>query len=576
MSKTKVVPPSQWRLSACYGLMLLLSGCAGMQNLQRHAVAVPMTPPQSRVTIVPSADDADSGDFVTVLPSLDEPDANPADTAPIQFSAEDLEKFGDVWQRMRQGFQMNLDIENDRIAVQRNWYVQRQDFLDRLSARASRYLFHTMTEAEKRGLPTELALLPVIESAYDPLAYSRAQAAGMWQLIPGTAHILGVRQSWWYDGRRDVIDSTRAAYDYLVSLHDKFGDWQLALAAYNAGPGAIQRAIERNQAAGLPTDFWSLRLPAETMSYVPRFLAVAQLVNDPARYGVNFKPILNQPRFREVTTPGQVDLAQVAKLAGISLPELYQYNPAYSHWGTDPEGPRRLLVPVSTPTDFDTQLAALPAPERAHLIRYVVRRGDTLFRVAQRFDISPGELRDMNHLRGNRVHRGMVLVVAQGSAEGVAFAQRQEQRIASRETAAEADKDRKHYRVHHGDTIYKVAHHYGVSASDLASWNRLRLHDHLHAGQSLVVLVDKAADTSTSGNSSHRVAHAGNQGNSGSDDAPAVRRISYEVRRGDTLNKIASRYKVSVHQITHWNGRRHIHPGQELVLYVPAKPANKV
>ena len=542
---------------------MALTGCAGMPGYHRTAIMAPMTPPVLHVTMVPAGDDLSPNESVTVFPSIDEQDVGQTDMQPIQLSAEELAKVGDVWLRMRHGFQMNLDVDNDRIAEQRNWYVQRQDYLDRMSARASRYLFHTVTEAEKRGLPTELALLPIIESAYDPFAYSRAQAAGMWQLIPGTGKILGLRQSWWYDGRRDVVESTRAAYDFLISLHEKFGDWDLALAAYNAGPGTVQRAIERNQAAGLPTDFWSLHLPAETMSYVPRFIAVAQLINDPVKYGVNIRPILNQPSFREVNTQGQIDLAKAARLANMTMDELYQLNPAYNHWATDPDGPHRLLVPAATPDDFDNQLAALPAPERVQMLHYAVRRGDTLYRVAQRFDVSPAELKSMNHLRGNRLHHGEVLVVAQASAESEAYSLSQEQRQAKLETVSVVGKDRHHYKVRRGDTIYAVARRNGVDAKDLARWNGISLHDHLHAGQTLSVLVDKD-ESGNSGAGSRRVARNG--ATSASDDQ--LKRINYEVRRGDTLAKIATRYRVSVHQIKSWNGRHHIKPGQGLVLYV--------
>ncbi len=238
-------------------------------------------------------------------------------------------KHGDVWKRMTVGFKMDETHWDPRIEAQRSWFISRQPYLDRLSARASRYLYHTVKEAERRGLPTELALLPVIESSYDPAATSSAAAAGLWQFIPSTGRIYGLRQTSLYDGRRDVVESTRAAYEFLGSLYNQFGSWELALASYNAGPGRIQQAINRNQAAGLPTDYWSLKLPAETMNYVPRFLAVAQIIKNPKAYGVSLPPIANRPHFREVTLSGPVDLNQISAVTGLSRTELYALNPGY-------------------------------------------------------------------------------------------------------------------------------------------------------------------------------------------------------------------------------------------------------
>ncbi|MEC7119297.1 MAG: transglycosylase SLT domain-containing protein, partial [Pseudomonadota bacterium] len=266
---------------------------------------------------------------------------------------------GDVWSRMRAGFKMQFNPHHSRIAAQRSWFVTRQSYLDRLTARASRYLHYTVSEAEKRGLPTELALLPVIESSYDPAATSNAAAAGMWQFIPSTGRIYGLKQTDSYDGRRDVIESTRAAYDFLGSLYNQFGSWELALAAYNAGPGRVQQAIRRNEAAGLPTDYWSLRLPTETMHYVPRFLAVAQIVKNPSQYDVNFPPIANRPHFREVSLNGQVRLADAAQILGITEQDLYVLNPGFRQGVTSFDGPQRLLIPTSLSPNLDLQVQRL-------------------------------------------------------------------------------------------------------------------------------------------------------------------------------------------------------------------------
>ncbi|HQZ58631.1 MAG TPA: transglycosylase SLT domain-containing protein, partial [Acinetobacter sp.] len=270
-------------------------------------------------------------------------------------------KHGDVWKRMTVGFKMDLNHSDSRIEAQRSWFISRQPYLDRLSARASRYLYHTVKEAERRGMPTELALLPVIESSYDPAATSNAAAAGLWQFIPSTGRIYGLQQTGLYDGRRDVVESTRAAYEFLGSLYNQFGSWELALAAYNAGPGRIQQAINRNRAAGLPTDYWSLRLPQETMNYVPRFLAVAQIIKNPSAYGVALPPIANRPHFREISLSAPLDLNQVAAITGLSRAELYTLNPAYRGDVVDPSSPMRILIPADLSPSIDARLRGTKA-----------------------------------------------------------------------------------------------------------------------------------------------------------------------------------------------------------------------
>lgn len=267
-------------------------------------------------------------------------------------------KHGDVWKRMTVGFKMDLEHWNPRIEAQRGWFISRQPYIDRLSARASRYLYHTVKEAERRGMPTELALLPVIESSYDPAATSSAAAAGLWQFIPSTGRIYGLKQTSLYDGRRDVVESTRAAYEFLGSLYNQFGSWELALAAYNAGPGRIQQAINRNKAAGLPTDYWSLKLPQETMNYVPRFLAVAQIIKNPGAYGVRLPPIANRPHFREVTV-GAVNLNDVANITGLSRAELYALNPGHRTDRIDSASPMRILIPADLSPTVDERLKNL-------------------------------------------------------------------------------------------------------------------------------------------------------------------------------------------------------------------------
>ena len=272
-----------------------------------------------------------------------------------------IQQYGDLWNRLRAGYRMNggQPIYNQRIEGQKSWFTSRQDYLNRLTARASRYIYHTVREAERRNIPTELALLPVIESSYDPSGTSSAAAAGLWQFIPSTGRIYGLNQSSTYDGRRDVIESTRAAYDFLTALHNQFGSWELALAAYNAGPGRVQKAIEANEAQGLPTDYWSLRLPTETMNYVPRFLAVAEIVADPEQYGVYLPAIANRQHFRSVPVNYGVSLSEVAQLTGVSYDELERLNTALTSGRVDTSGPQRIIIPNDVSLNVDAKLSEL-------------------------------------------------------------------------------------------------------------------------------------------------------------------------------------------------------------------------
>lgn len=508
-----------------------------------------------------AADAADvDEEIVTILPTEDTEEAI-EEEEPLLLDAQDIAEAGNLWERTRSGFKLDLTLDNERIAAQRNWYSQHQSHLDCVTLRAARYLHYTVSEAEQRGIPTELALLPVIESSYNPFAYSHASAAGMWQFIPGTGKIFGLKQNWWFDGRRDVIESTRAAYDFLTQLHSKFGSWELALAAYNAGPGAVQRSINRNLAEGLPADFWSLRLPSETMSYVPRFLAMAQLIKSPESFGVSLRPIMDQPYFRVVDTNGQIDLESAASLAGVSLKELYQLNPGFNRWATDPEGPHRLLIPASLPTDFAQQISALPAPERVAVENYTVKKGDTLFKVAKRFGTTPAELKRLNKLKSNQLKNGSTLVVSQtrnGSAE---YARVQAELFGKSLSTASNKKVVSRYKVRRGDTLSSVARKHGVSTKQLAKLNGLRVKSHLKQGQVLKVN-GKAGSNS-------RTASRGKAKGKG-------KRISYEVRKGDTLFSISKRYNVSVKQIRNWNSAsRNIRPGQDLVIYVASSGQNR-
>ncbi|HCN17327.1 MULTISPECIES: LysM peptidoglycan-binding domain-containing protein [Psychrobacter] len=342
---------------------LLISACSNTSAVKKGA-----TNSSSVITKRPAtqAPTSSSNDYSTAFLDADSLDEladllEATDMTMVEGNKLAIQQYGDLWNRLRAGYRMNggQPIYNQRIEGQKSWFTSRQDYLNRLTARASRYIYHTVREAERRNIPTELALLPVIESSYDPSGTSSAAAAGLWQFIPSTGRIYGLNQSSTYDGRRDVIESTRAAYDFLTALHNQFGSWELALAAYNAGPGRVQRAIDANKAQGLPTDYWSLRLPTETMNYVPRFLAVAEIVAKPEQYGVYLPAIANRQHFRSVPVNYGVSLSEVAQLTGVTYDELERLNTALTSGRVDSSGPQRVIIPNDVSLNADAKLSLL-------------------------------------------------------------------------------------------------------------------------------------------------------------------------------------------------------------------------
>jgi membrane-bound lytic murein transglycosylase D len=315
-----------------------------------------------------------------------------------------------LWERVRYGFAMP-NCTSPLVAEHLAYYLNRPESTARMLDRSRRYLYHVVDEVEKRGLPTEIALLPLIESAYNPTALSSARASGIWQFIPSTGRVYGLDQNAWYDERRDVLQATQAALDYLEKLYEMFGSWDLALAAYNAGEGAVSRAIARNEAAGLPTDYVNLPLPTETRNYVPKLQAVKQLVATPNRYGIAILDIANQPYFSTVSTRRQMDAETAARLAGIPLSEFLSLNPAYNRPVLMPEDSRPVLVPTEKVDQFATNLLRNDGP-LVTWQTYRVTRKDRVDRVAARFGMSASRLAEVNNLSiGSRLVAGQALLV---------------------------------------------------------------------------------------------------------------------------------------------------------------------
>ncbi|MBI5918401.1 MAG: transglycosylase SLT domain-containing protein [Nitrosomonadales bacterium] len=316
----------------------------------------------------------------------------------------------DLWQRIREGFAMN-DVDSPLIARHEQWYANRPDYVARMTERAGRYLYFIVEEVERRGMPTEIALLPMIESAFNPSAYSIGHASGIWQFIPSTGKDFGLQQNWWYDGRRDIISATRGALDYLQKLHDQFGDWELALAAYNWGEGAVQRAQERNRRQGLPTDYASLRMPDETRNYVPKLIAVKNIVSNPASFGLNLQAVSNQPYFTAVSTAEHIDVKVAAQLADIPLDEFMALNPAHSRPVILQSNSNIILLPVQKIETFRANLEHSKQP-LVNWQAYQSKKGERLDKLAPRYGLSVEKLRSVNGLSSQTlVSGGQTLLV---------------------------------------------------------------------------------------------------------------------------------------------------------------------
>lgn len=463
----------------------------------------------------------------------------------------------DVLQRIRDGYGLT-DSEQASIDRQLNWYSKHPEYLDRVFTRSGRYLHYIATEIAARGMPMEIALLPVVESAYDPFAYSHGRAAGLWQFIPGTGRRYGMQQNWWFDGRRDVVDSTQGALDYLEYLAGLFdGDWLLAVAAYNSGEGNVGRAVRRHRKAGKPIDFWSLSrsLPVETRSYVPKLLAISRLVADPAKFGVALPTVVNQPYFSLVDTGGQIDLALAADLAGVSVEEIYALNPGNNRWATNPDGPNRLLVPVAAATEFEKNLSELPEQDKVHWERYRIRNGDSLIAIAQRFNTTPELIKDINGIRGSTIRAGDFLMIPRSAKGNAYYTHSAEARLAKTMSTPKGGQ-KTNYTVRSGDSLWSISRRHNVNTRSLAKWNGMAPGDTLSVGRELVIWGGSRVVANSS---------------TGGPPAGRVRKLNYTVRQGDSLWKISSRFKVTVNQLKNWNslsGKRYLRPGQKLVMYV--------
>jgi membrane-bound lytic murein transglycosylase D len=462
---------------------VLLGACATQPPAERNDW--PMVP-SKRSAAARAPVDATAEPAAAPLPAApSEPEASTDSlvSLPVPPDYTPMADLANVFDRIRLGYALP-EVVNKSIDLQQRYFASEPDYLDRTFERAERYLYYVARELELRNMPLELAMLPVVESAYNPYAYSRARAAGIWQFIAPTATRHLVRVNWWQDGRRDIVDSTRAALDYLSELHTMFdGDWLLAIAAYNCGEMAVQRAVNRAHAAHKPADFFHLKLPRETRSYVPKVLAMARIIADPDRYGLEFTSIANRPYFAQVEIGGQIDLRVAANLIGASEDELHALNPAFNRWATDPDGPYHLLVPFEAAPAFARAVVALPPELRMPLERYRLQDGDTIAKLARDREITVPTIRMLNGTAADELHVGDDIVLPASR-----IAPLRAGLIIEGETPLPGHR-RHTYVVRRGDTLATIARRNGVGLQDLARLNGLAPHAHLTVGNRLIVEV---------------------------------------------------------------------------------------
>ncbi|NNE04869.1 MAG: LysM peptidoglycan-binding domain-containing protein [Xanthomonadales bacterium] len=452
-----------------------------------------------------------------------------------------------VWERLVHRFELPECSEQ---AISRNWaqwYADRPEYMARVLKRAQPWIFFIAEELERRGMPAELALLPIVESAYDPFAYSSGRAMGAWQFIASTGRSYGLKQNWWYDGRRDVWASTHAALDYLEDLRDKFdGDWLLALAGYNSGENRVARRVKRNVEQGKPADFWNISLPRETRGYVPKLLGLTCLFRDAEDYGFKFPSTANAPVIAAVDPGFQADLVLISQISGVDIDVVFSLNPGFNRWATSPEGPHRVVLPIKGAQKLQATLQQTKPMALMKWDQVTVQPGDTLGKLANVHQVPVSVIRTANGLDGDLIRAGQKLRLPRDEQLLIdplyATAANELQRLQSGLIAS----DRITHRVRSGESLSVIARRYKVSQRDLQVWNKISDPHKLRAGQELVVFHSPAPAATNKPSS-----------------------VQHTVQSGDSLWSIARKYKVRLKDLMRWNGldqRTVIRPGQSIKI----------
>ncbi|MGC8427094.1 murein transglycosylase D [Mixta calida] len=448
--------------------VLLMMGC----QASRHDAAVPEQHAQS----LSSAGQSENDKFTDRLLSPRWQDDGTA-----------LTQDQDLWNYIRDGLKMEVP-ENPRIREQKQKYLRNKSYLHDVTLRAEPYMYWIVEQIKQRKMPMELVLLPIVESAFNPHATSAANAAGIWQIVPSTGRNYGLKQNQWYDGRRDIVASTRAVLDMMERLNKMFdGDWLLTIAAYNSGEGRVLKAIKQNKARGKPTDFWHLSLPRETTLYVPKMLALQDILKNNKRYGVRL-PAPNESRaLARVEVGQQIELTQAAEMAGLPVAKLKNYNTGYKRGATAPNGPHYIMVPKANVAQLRSSLAsgdiAAVQPTRlaansASSKSYTVRNGDTLSGIASRMGVSVKALQRANNLRGNTIKPGQTLTFGNS--------------VAGSELADNGNSIT--YKVRKGDSLASIARRHGVDIKDVKRWNSvLSDSSSIQPGDKITLFVNNSA-----------------------------------------------------------------------------------
>ena len=483
------------------------------------------------------------------------------------FEADNLDAINysdnsDLWRVIAD--RQEIIVENNpRIQSHIDWISQRPDYLASISKRAEPFLYLVVSELEKEEVPIEIALLPIVESDYYPFSYSHGTATGIWQFIPSTGRMYGLDEDWWHEDRRDVLASTKAAVRYLKDLNRMFdGDWLLSIAAYNAGPGRVQRAIDKNLNQGKRTDYWSLDLPKETEKYVPKLLALGKVLKNPERFNQKLIKIENKPYLEPINLESQFDLALIAQWTNLSIDEIYSFNPGLKRWATPEALPYTILLPVDVVGDFKEILTNQKNRPKVSWTRYKVKEGDSLSIIAQNFNTTINQIQSVNNINGSLIRANSYLIVPLARESEAYYSLSDVQREKSRLNATK-NSDKLIYKVVSGDSLWKISRNFDVTVNDLVRWNKIVPTVPLSIGKELVILIDAKEKTELA-----KITNTGIDIN---------RKIVYTVRSGDNLSLIAQKYKVKVSQIRDWNDLNEtdiLQPGDKLTITINVVNSN--